>query len=83
MKKIMLLAAFGAVGLVSAKTTTEVKSKKVKVLKKIEKQKGSKKTETTWYAYTSCGTSAQTSQDWTAAQANEWLMKLEANYCGG
>ncbi|WP_312902532.1 bacteriocin-like protein [Chryseobacterium taichungense] len=34
-----------------------------------------------WYAETSCGVIATTTQDWTAEQANEWLPKLEQNYC--
>lgn len=34
-----------------------------------------------WYAETSCGVQATTTQDWTAAQANAWVASLEANYC--
>ena len=34
-----------------------------------------------WYAETSCGVTATTTQDWTAQQANEWRDKIEANYC--
>ncbi|MGN7757903.1 bacteriocin-like protein [Chryseobacterium sp. 22532] len=34
-----------------------------------------------WYAETSCGVQATTTQDWTAEQANAWMEALEANYC--
>ncbi|WP_326982116.1 hypothetical protein VUJ46_18175 [Chryseobacterium sp. MYb264] len=34
-----------------------------------------------WYADTSCGVQATTTQDWSAQQANEWLERLEAYYC--
>lgn len=34
-----------------------------------------------WYGETSCGVIATTTQNWTAAQASEWLEKLETNYC--
>ncbi|MBW7674588.1 bacteriocin-like protein [Chryseobacterium chendengshani] len=34
-----------------------------------------------WIAETSCGFTATTTQDWTPEQANEWLQKLETNYC--
>ncbi|WP_312508077.1 bacteriocin-like protein [Chryseobacterium culicis] len=34
-----------------------------------------------WYAETSCGVKATTTQDWTAEQANAWINALEANYC--
>lgn len=34
-----------------------------------------------WFAETSCGITATTTQDWTAQQASEWRDKIEANYC--
>ncbi|PXW14685.1 MULTISPECIES: hypothetical protein [unclassified Chryseobacterium] len=34
-----------------------------------------------WYAETSCGVQATTTQDWTAEQANAWMEALEKNYC--
>lgn len=34
-----------------------------------------------WYAETSCGITATTTQNWTAEQANAWMDALETNYC--
>lgn len=34
-----------------------------------------------WYAETSCGFTATTTQNWSAEQANEWMAKIEQNYC--
>jgi hypothetical protein len=34
-----------------------------------------------WYAETSCGIQATTTQDWTAEQANAWMAEIEKNYC--
>ncbi|KMQ65037.1 hypothetical protein ACM46_12640 [Chryseobacterium angstadtii] len=34
-----------------------------------------------WFADTSCGVQATTTQDWTPQQASEWRDKIEANYC--
>lgn len=34
-----------------------------------------------WFAETSCGFTATTTQDWTPQQASEWRDKIEANYC--
>jgi len=34
-----------------------------------------------WFADTSCGVQATTTQDWTAAEADAWRERLEANYC--
>jgi len=37
--------------------------------------------KTVWFAETSCGVQATTTQDWDMGQANDWLEKLEAYYC--
>lgn len=34
-----------------------------------------------WFAETSCGIIATTTQNWTTEQANEWRDKIEQNYC--
>lgn len=34
-----------------------------------------------WIAETCCGITATTTQNWTAAQANEWRNKIERFYC--
>jgi hypothetical protein len=34
-----------------------------------------------WFADTSCGIQATTTQDWTLEQANAWLERLETFYC--
>ncbi|UKB82371.1 hypothetical protein LF887_15305 [Chryseobacterium sp. MEBOG06] len=34
-----------------------------------------------WFADTSCGVQATTTQNWTAAEADAWRERLEANYC--
>lgn len=34
-----------------------------------------------WYAETSCGVTATTTQDWTPQQANEWRDRVEAINC--
>jgi hypothetical protein len=34
-----------------------------------------------WYAETSCGVTATTTQNWTAQQASEWRDRVEAIYC--
>ncbi|GAA4166095.1 hypothetical protein GCM10022217_39260 [Chryseobacterium ginsenosidimutans] len=39
------------------------------------------KLPTVWYAETSCGVTATTTQDWTPQQAQEWFEKIEQNYC--
>lgn len=34
-----------------------------------------------WFADTSCGIQATTTQNWTPAEADAWRERLEANYC--
>jgi hypothetical protein len=54
----------------------------MKNLKKLSRSKLSNvKGGQVWVAETSCGVTATTTQDWTPQQANEWLARLEANYC--
>lgn len=57
----------------------------MKNLKKLSRNELKKveggKLPTVWYAETSCGIVATTTQDWTPQQANEWLERVERINC--
>lgn len=87
MTKLIVLAAFGVAGLVSAKDNVEkgnskgqaITSKKESVLKKGRKAKAALAVR--------CGivqatcTSAYTCQDWSDAEFTEWAEQIQNNYC--
>ncbi|AZA73153.1 hypothetical protein [Chryseobacterium indoltheticum] len=87
MKKITLLTAILVTGAVSAHTAISKTEKAKKISSKtikIEKIKSVTPPEGTWYATTSCGVSAQTTQpNWTIWQVQEWAAAIERNYCSG
>ncbi|WP_449398887.1 hypothetical protein [Chryseobacterium wanjuense] len=80
MKKIILLAAFGIAGLVSAKGNVEKKvnskGKEITVVKKAKK----KLRRQCATVVVSC-TSAYTCQDWSADQWLYWATQIQNNYC--
>ncbi|WP_288374681.1 hypothetical protein [Chryseobacterium culicis] len=83
MKKIILLAAFGVAGLLSAKGAP-AKSLSLKTVKssKTVQLKSKKPPKSTFVTYTSCGVAATTTQDWSAEQGQVWADMVEAIYCG-
>ncbi len=82
MTKLIVLAAFGVAGLVSAKDNVEkVNSikKEVTTTKEIKKIKRVRQVECGVFQ-ASC-TSAYTCQDWTSDQWIRWMEKIQQNYC--
>lgn len=74
MKKLFLIAAIGAAGMMSANTDVQETLELTGI--------NSLSTCTNFVVYTSCGFSASTCQNWSDVRAQEWANLVDEIYCG-